>query len=528
MPRAQRSGLMSVKKLALHITRAAVLATATAAAANAIGAQQARPPAEPFPAELDRYIAKALVDGQIPGLAIAIVRNDSTLVAKGYGVRELGRSAPVDQHTVFDIASLGKSFTATAIAILVDRGRIHWDDPVRKYLPALELPTPDLTATATVRDFLSHRTGLPAANLMWMLSDVDRREVLRRFRHLPVAAPARQSMIYSNIGYSVAGEAAAAAASTTYEALVRDLVIKPLGLSSSTWSYEQADGMPNVSSSHARIAGKQQTIPRERQRQAIAPAAAVQSSVHDLARWLRLHLNNGVLDGTRYVSDSAMRAMHSIQVPIATTPAMRAARNVEDSVVGYGLGWQKMDYRGHPLVWHTGSGNGQYAYMALLPRDRLGVVVIVNTWAAGRIEGAIASRVIDTYLGYPARDWVGETLTRIPDAVRAHDSAARAMAAMKSAGAPPLRLDAYAGRYDHPGYGPFVVRLAGSRLSLQWGGGQAGDLEYHGGNAFHVQWRDPFFREFFPTHVYFDGTGALVTSLRMQINREEFRALKAG
>jgi hypothetical protein len=218
--------------------------------------------------------------------------------------------------------------------------------------------------------------------------------------------------------------------------------------------------------------------------------------------------------------------MHSIQVPIATTPAMRAARGVQDSVVGYGLGWQIMDYQGHPLLWHTGSGNGQYAYMGLLPRDRLGLVVLVNTWAAGRIEGAIASRIIDTYLGYAARDWAGESLARLPQAVGAHDSAARAMAAMKSPEAPPLRLDAYAGRYDHAAYGPFFVRATAAGLSLQWRGGQMGDLEYHGGNAFHVQWRDPFFREFFPTHVFFDGGGASVATMRMQINREEFSARK--
>lgn len=137
-------------------------------------AAQRTPTAERFPAELDRYIAAVLADGQIPGLAIAVVRNDSTLVAKGYGVRELGKPEPVDANTVFDIASLPKSFTATAAAILVDRGMLRWDDPVNRHLPDLILPTTELTANATVRDFLSHRTGLEAANMMWVLTAVDR------------------------------------------------------------------------------------------------------------------------------------------------------------------------------------------------------------------------------------------------------------------------------------------------------------------------------------------------------------------
>ena len=515
----------SVKKLALDSLP--VVQCVSLLFASSIGAQQRTPPNERFPADLDRYIQRVLVDGRIPGVAIAVVRNDSVLVTKGYGVREMGKPDRVDENTVFDIASLAKSFTATAVAMLVDRGILQWDDPVRNYLPDLVLPNDQLTTHATVRDFLSHRTGLEAVNMMWVLTAVDRAEVLRRMRYVPVRLSPRQSMIYSNIGYSVAGEAAAAAARTTFEALLRDLVIKPLGLSSSTWSYEQAAMMPNVASSHATIAGRQQPIRREVQRQPIGAAAAVQSTVTDLARWMRLHLNNGVLDGKRYVSDSSMRAMHTIHVPIATTPAMRAARLVEDTLVGYGLGWQVMDYRGHPLLWHTGNGDGQIAYMALLPRERLGVVVLVNTWSAPLIHGALVNRILDTYLGYEARDWAGETLARVPATLRAQDSAMRAVAEMKSDAPPPLPLSAYAGRYDHPLFGPVWVRLERSHLTLQMGDGQTADLEYHGDAGFWVWWRDPLFRENYGTHVRFAVDRDSVTALTTRINRDEFTAQRS-
>lgn len=488
---------------------------------------QGQPPAERFPAELDRYIAAVLADGRIPGIAIAVVRNDSTLIAKGYGVRELGKSAPVDANTVFDIASLAKSFTATAAAILVDKGALRWDDPVNRYLPGLVLPNAELTANATVRDFLSHRTGLDAANMMWVLTAVDRAEVLRRMRHLrPLAAP-RQSMVYSNIGYTVAGEAAAAAGRTSLEAMLRDLVIRPLRMPSTTWTYEQAAGMPNVASSHATIDGRQQPIRRELQRQPIGAAAAVQSSASDLTRWMRLHINKGVLDGIRYVSDSAMRELHSMQVVIATTPAMRAARLVEDTVAGYGMGLQVMDYRGHPLLWHTGNGDGQIAYMALLPRDRLGVVVLVNTWSAPMIHMALVNRILDTYLGYPPRDWAAEALARIPQTLRARESAVREMEAMKSAVPPPFALSAYAGRYDHALFGPVWIRAEPSGLTLQMGQGQTADLEYHGGDAFFVRWRDPLFRENFGTHVNFAAAEGSITTLSVRLNRDEFTATKA-
>jgi CubicO group peptidase (beta-lactamase class C family) len=513
-----------VKKLAHCIVAGALLALPFPTLLHG----QQRTPAERFPAELDRYIAQVLTDWRIPGLAVAIVRNDSTLVAKGYGVRRLGRPDPVDEHTVFDIASLAKSFTAMAAAVLVDRGKLRWDDPVRRHLPDLVLPSEELTATATLRDFLSHRTGLEPANMMWALTAVDRAEVLRRVRHLRVLTPFRSQMVYSNVGYTVAGEAAAAAAGMTFEDMLRDLVIRPLGLPSTTWSYEQAADMPNLASAHATIAGRQQPVRREVQRQAIAGAAAVQSSVSDLTRWMRFHLNGGVLDGRRFVSDSALREMHSVQARIPTTPAMRAARQVQDTVAGYGMGWQVMDYRGHPIRWHTGNGDGQIAYMALLPRDRLGVVVLVNTWAAPSVHLALVSRILDTYLGFEPRDWAGEALARVPNILRAQDSALRAMDAMKSTAPPPLPLVRYAGRYDEPLFGPVIVRVEPAGLTLQMGEGQVADLEYHGANAFLTRWRDPLFREVFGSHVYFEGEGETVARLRTRLNRDEFTAIRSG
>ena len=521
VPRPPAAVRSTVKKLTLCLCLGTPIP-------GVLAGQQLTPPAERFPAELDRYISKALADWQVPGLAIAVVRNDSILVMKGYGVRRLGSAEPVDEHTGFDIASLAKSFTATAAAVLVDRGRLRWDDPVQRHLPDLVLPTPELTANATVRDFLSHRSGLEPANMMWVLTAVDRAELLRRVRHLRVGAPLRTSFLYSNVGYTVAGEAAAAAAGTTFEELLRDVVITPLRLRETTWSSEQAAGLDNVASPHATIAGRQQPIRREPQRHSTAPAGAVQSSASDLAQWMRFHLALGVLDGTRFVSESAMREMQTAQVSAPTPPAMRTARLVEDSIVGYGLGLQVMDYRGHPMRWHTGNGDGQLAYLALLPRDRLGVVVLVNTWSAPSIHTALLSRILDTYLGYEPRDWAGEALARRPGLERARDSAARVMDEMKSASPPPLPLDRYAGRYDEPLFGPVFVRLEQSGLTLQMGAGQVADLEYHGGNAFLTRWRDPLYRELFGSHVEFEGEGDGIARLRTQINRDEFTATRNG
>ena len=493
-----------------------------------LAAQQRTVPAERFPAELDRYIESVRAQWEIPGIAIAVVRNDSTLIAKGYGVRQLGKPERVDENTVFDIASLSKAFTATAAAMLVDRGVLQWDDPVTRYLPNLALPNDTLTRQATTRDFLSHRTGIDPANMMWVPTAVKRDEVLRRMRYLRVVGPFRQTMTYSNIGYSVAGEAAAAAAKMPFESMIRDLVIKPLGLTSTTWTYEQSAGMPNIASSHANIGGKQQVIPRERQRQAIAPAAAVQSTVHDLTRWMRLHLNNGVLDGKRFVSDSTMRVMHSVQSRIPTTPAMRAARMVQDTIAGYGLGWQVMDYRGHRLLWHTGNGDGQIAFMALYPDDRLGIVALVNTWSAPNVHGALINRIADAYLGFEPRDWAREGFWRVTAQNNSSPALDSVMAAMRSSAPSRLPLSAFAGRYDHPVFGPIWIRSESTGLTLQMGDGRVADLEYHGNDAFYVLWRDPFFREYYGTHVAFGVTGDSVASFTTTLNRDVFTARKGA
>jgi hypothetical protein len=185
-----------------------------------------------------------------------------------------------------------------------------------------------------------------------------------------------------------------------------------------------------------------------------------------------------------------------------------------------------MDYRGHPLIWHSGNGDGQIAYMALLPRDHLGVVVLVNTWAAPFVHGALANRILDTYLGSEPRDWAGEAFARVPQMVRAQDSAARVMVEMKSPTPPRLPLASYAGRYDNPLFGPVWVRVERSGLTLQMGDGQIADLEFHGGDAFYTRWRDPLFREYFGTHVNFTLARDSVVSLTTRINRDEFTATK--
>ena len=491
----------------------------------ALAAQRAVP--QGFPPELDAYMAKVLHDWQIPGMAIAVVRNDSVLVARGYGVRELGKPALVDANTVFDAASLTKAFTSTAVAMLVDEGKMRWDEPIVRYLPELALPDTYLTRTATLRDFLSHRTGLHAANMMWQMSAIDPPGVLSRMRYLTADAPFRAGMVYSNVGFTVAGEAAARVAGVSYEALIRDRILRPLGLTSTVAGYDRAGGMPNLASPHALIGGVQRPIRREVQRASTAPAGAIQSTVTDLARWMRFQMAGGVLDGRRLVSDSSLEQTHSPQVIIPTTREMRAGRHV-DFFAAYGMGWQVMDYRGHPMLWHSGNGDGQIAYLAMLPRERLGVVVLVNTWAAPFVHGAIAGYILDTYLGVEPHDFSAEGPQRVAALREAYAEAQRhVMEGVVPGARPPRPLAAYAGTYVDSLYGEIAVRVERNALVLRMGGRQEADLLYLDHDTFVVRWRDELFREVFSTRVEFgaDSRGC-VPGLQMRLNRDQISATR--
>lgn len=492
---------------------------------------QSPPPAPHFPEELDAYIAKAVKDWPIPGLAIAIVRGDTLIVAKGYGVRELGKPGKVDQNTVFDAASLAKSFTAMAVAMLVDSGRVRWDDPVQRHLPALRLPNAYLTENITLRDLLAHRSGLEPANFMWRFTGIDRAEAIRRMRHLRPVAPVRTQLVYSNIGYALAGEAVAAAAGTSWEAFMRDRIIRPLGMQSTVAEFAAVGRMPNHATPHAMLNGVQRPIRREGiARDAIAAAGSIQSTAADLARWMQFHLGDGTWRGTRLVSEAAMREMHSPQLIIPTTPAMRKARQVT-FFAAYGLGWQVMDYRGHPMLWHTGGGDGQLAYMALLPGERIGVAILVNSWISPFIHGALAARILDTYLGVtPLSDANAESLAGRDAQLERQRLARKAqLDSVVPGSVPPRPLSSYAGVYADSLYGDLTVRVERTGLVLQMGRGESADLTHRAADTFLVRWRDPLFEELYLTNATFTvpPTGK-AHSLTMRLNRDTVSVRRAS
>jgi CubicO group peptidase (beta-lactamase class C family) len=368
------------------------------------------------------------------------------------------------------------------------------------------------------------------------MTGIDRREVLRRMRFVQAAAPFRSAWIYSNIGYTVAGEASARVAGMTWEELIRTRILGPLRLTDSfLWSERDRHIGGNVAAAHEVIDGVPQSVdPRDGPaghdgRNSTAPAGSVQASAADLARWMRFHLGDGTFDGKRLVSPEAMEDMHSPHVFVPTTPTFRASRLLE-RYAGYGMGWQIWDFRGRPLLWHSGSGAGQIAYMALLPQDRLGVAVLVNSWQGPLVHALIANHILDAYLGVAAPD-------PIPDALRA-DSAARQRErdehAQKEHGqvadAEPSRpLGSYAGTYADSLFGPVVVRQEAGKLSLKMGDGLTADLVPWHYDAFLVRWRSPRHREDWMTVATFTlDADANPAMLSMVLGRDTVSVSRVG
>lgn len=454
--------------------RFAVACIAVALTNGLLGAQ------EPFPG-LDSYIAKARADWKIPGLGVAIVRNDSVIFAKGYGVLKAEATTPVNENTLFEIGSSSKSFTATIVAMLVTDGKLRWDDRLTTYLPDFRMRDPVANAEVTFRDALSHRTGLSRHDLSWMSAGNTRADVLRRVRFVEASFPLRTRFQYQNMMFLAAGEAAAKAAGSTWEDLVQQRIFSALGMSSSIPVLRDPGPVANLASPHG-MTGDAAWSKGHMAMDNIAPAGSIVSSVRDMAQYVRFQLGDGTFGGKRLVSAAALRETH---VPQMLTGGGGGGGGDGDTLTRfntYGMGWFVQDYRGH-LVWqHGGNTDGMTAAMGLLPSQKLGVVVLSNMQGAA-LPALIMNYIFDRQLKAPMRDLSAEALARMTNQRRRADSMAKAQMAQKSSGPPPLPLTAYAGEYADSIYGDATVSHTDGRLTMKRGSWSA-PLEYWNGNNF--------------------------------------------
>ena len=467
-------------------------------------------------AAFDRYVSQAARDWRVPALAIAVVKDDSVVFLKGYGVLENGTSRRADEHTRFAIGSTTKAMTTASLAMLVDEGKLHWDDRVTQYIPELELNDPWATRELTIRDLLTHRTGLPGTDLFWARPNwhYTTAEVIRRLRYVKPTASFRSEWQYQNVMYSLAGTIIERVSGMAWDQFVRARIFAPLGMTETEPLVSAIVGKPNVAVPHALINDSVKVVPI-RSTDGVASAGSVWSSVSDMSKWMRFMLDSGRVGSKRLIAPATFREIIAPQIraPMDEYPALELAR---PDFFSYGFGWFIQDYRGQNVWMHTGSIDGMCALIGLMPNERLGVYVLENLDHAELRHGLMYS-VFDLYNGGRSRDWSADLKTlfaRQAVAMRASRAGAAGPAnAARSAGPPSLPLERYAGTYVDSAYGEVRVTFANGGLSAAVVDGVSEPLEALRFDTFRTRptdpKRDPMALTFMP-----DGSGG-VASVRV-------------
>jgi CubicO group peptidase (beta-lactamase class C family) len=416
--------------------------------------------------ELDKLAEQTLKKTGVPGLALAVVYQDEVVHLKGFGVREAGKQDPVDADTVFQLASVSKPLASTVLAALVGERVIDWDDRVTDHDPGFRLSDPWVTREVTLRDLLCHRSGLPA-HAGDLLEDLgyDRAEVLRRLRFERPASSFRSRYAYTNFGYTEAAVAGARAAGVPWEDLAADKLFRPLGMKSSSYRFADYAAAENRARLHVRADGE--WVARYvRQPDAQAPAGGASSTARDLARWLRLQLGGGKFEGKQVVAAGALAETHRPQV-ISRVPEDPAA----DRAGSYGLGWNvDGDDGGRVRLSHSGAfSQGAATAVALLPSERLGIVVLTNAAPVGVPEAVCASFFDLVLKGKAEKDWLKEIQPILAAALKAAGGTAADYSKPPAEKSPPLPLGAYLGAYHNDYFGDLEVEERDGALLLRMG-----------------------------------------------------------
>jgi len=407
---------------------------------------------------LERFVAEQRALWEIPGCAVGVVRGPDVVLRAGFGTRTLAAGETVTPQTIFPIGSTTKSFTAAAIGALVDDGLLGWDKPLREYIPEFAMHDPVASERITVRDLLSHRSGLPRHEFVWLgHPERTRADFVRRLRHLPLSADIRQTFQYSNLGYIAVGHLIDVVSGMPWEEFVMTRLLKPLAMDRSNLSIEETKAADDVARPHEKRDGAIVEIPY-RDLAHIAPAGSINSCIDDMLSYVRAHLAPGD-DGP--ISGATATQLHAPQITIPEDKTFP-----ESTRFGYGLGWLIGQYRGHRIVEHNGGVDGFLTDCMMLPDDGIGVVVLTNFWSA--MGPCVAYRAFDELLGLEPIDWPSR-MKGLVDAAREARAQARAQAkpAPDPRGARPL--DDYAGTYEHPGYGRFAVSAGDDRLVPTFG-----------------------------------------------------------
>jgi CubicO group peptidase (beta-lactamase class C family) len=398
------------------------------------------------------FVTEQLAAWEVPGCAVAAVRDGKVVLASGWGRRDQADALPVTPDTLFAIGSTTKAFTASTIGALVDDGLLNWQRPLRDYLPDLRLDDPVVTERLTIIDLLSHRSGLPRHDLAWLAHpDRSRAEMVRRLRYLPLSRDLRQGFQYCNLGYLVAGHLVEVLSGTRWEDFLRNRVLTPLGMDRTNLSADDMQADPDHATAYERRQGSVVPVP-QRPVTSMAPAGAINSCAADMSRWLLAQLGGGQVDGRAVMSPETVARQHTAHMVVPEDRTFPASTRH-----AYGLGWMIGRYRDHRLSEHGGGIDGFATEVMLLPDDGIGVAVMTNS-SSSAMAPVVAYRVLDELLGLQPLDWFSDFKPRF-DTIMAGMREVRTARRVVPDAPLPRPLDAYAGDYEHRGYGTLTLTL---------------------------------------------------------------------
>lgn len=432
-------------------------------------------------AAVDAIIEDARKEWSCPGAAVVIVKDDKVIHLKGYGVKEYGKSDPVTPDTIFNTGSTGKSYTALAVAIMVDQGEMNWDDPVRKHIPYFKLADPEADANVTLRDLCCHRVGLARHDLLWRhLPPLSREEIIRRVAHLKLERPFRSTMLYNNLMFVTAGVAAGAAYGGTYEDVVQKCLFDPLGMKTANFSFTTMQKTPDYARGHERDGRRARVIPF-RNLDSVGPAGSINACARDLGQWLRFQLGDGTIDGKRIISTAGLAETHKPHVKTPLQGRTQAILPYAENAA-YCLGWNSHTDRGHQIIWHGGGGpTGFRTQIMLAPEKKLGVAVVCNIGGVPQLPEPVINGIFDLALGFPKQDWT----KKITDATRRPSGRQETRTKPRPEVKRARELSSYAGVYEEPAYGKVDVRLSNGSLVFQWGGSKS-PLKHENADTFRI------------------------------------------
>lgn len=414
---------------------------------------------------LDRLIEAEMKAARVPGAAVAVIRDGEVVYSKAFGYRDLENELPVTEQTAFRIGSITKSMTAASAGLLVRRQRLEWDKPVREYVPELRLQDVFATERMTIRDMLTHRSGLPRHDMVWFHEDLPRAEYVRRLRYLEPSADFRTRFQYNNLIYTAAGYVVGRAAGSTWEEWLQRELFMPLAMKSTTTSLAALTATADRAFGYGDDDSGKPIRISDTSVDSIAPAGAVNSTIADMARYASMYVNGGkAADGTQLLSTAVLDEM---QLPQISVPIR--ARFTEVGPTHYGLGLFVSSYRGHRHIYHTGAYEGFTASLSWLPDAKVGVVILANHNLLLNFMQVITNRAFDAELGVEPIDWRARFGPTEPGARSPPAKEAAAKTATKIKPARPLTE--YTGRFEHPAYGIVNVRQVGTG---------ALELEFHG------------------------------------------------